>query len=350
MQQPNGKLVGHNPHTFYFQTLLNVFSALMLRVVTFAPLACLFVFPEQSPLRYLAILCPLLLIFLLLPLRFSFAEAMVQKSDQRFVSFISPLNMHRYGEKLSESLWHARNVVKWGIPLAAMLVVGYYYYVNVDVLSLINAISALGMTVTATGSLMEGVYALLGIAGLGLLILLYGMMRNSAYRYIWATIPPEEHAPRIVARRYLRGRRFWQLKTALLNLVCWIPFIAVLVATLSNVLGDLSTLLLTGFSAQNLPNLATAIWPLLLSFVFLYLPLLPVRRRRTALFASKKVKHTRPRSGGQQNISTYELDVSESDRSLSDSETEEETQAKAFKNASAEPRTKTESSAFTLGQ
>lgn len=369
MQQPNGKLAKHNPLTFYFRTLLNVLSALMLRVVTFAPLACLFAFPEQSPLRYLSILCPLLLIFLLLPLRFSFAEAMVQKYNHHFFSFTSPLNMHRYGEKLNESLLHAWNVVKWGIPIAAMLGVGYYYYVSVDILSLISAISDLGMSVTAAycdfvnffihsfvgeltiaGSLMEGIYALLGIVGLGLLILLYGMMRNSAYRYIWATTTPEDHAPRVVARRYLRGRRFQQFKTALLNLICWIPFIAVLVATLGNVLGDLSTILLTGSSEQDLPNLAVVIWPLLLSFVFLYLPLLPVRRSRTALFACKRVGYAHPRSGGQENMSTDEPHVSKPDPSPSDPETEEASQAQTFENASAEPRTEMESSTFTLGQ
>lgn len=60
---------------------------------------------------------------------------------------------------------------------------------------------------TVEGSYMEGLYALLALAGLGLLILLYGAVRNSATRYIWAVANREDRSVRREIRRRLRGRR-----------------------------------------------------------------------------------------------------------------------------------------------
>ena len=122
MQQTAAK---HNPLTFYLRMLLYMFIALFLRVVTFLPLCALFVFPAGSPLKWLALLCPALLFFFLLPLRYSFADALVQRPRQRRFSFDTALSMGNYGEKLAESLLHAVNVIKWGIPLFAMLTYCY---------------------------------------------------------------------------------------------------------------------------------------------------------------------------------------------------------------------------------
>ena len=60
--------VKHNPLTFYLRMLLYMFVALLLRLLALAPLACLFVFPAGSPLKLLALLCPVLLVLLVLPL------------------------------------------------------------------------------------------------------------------------------------------------------------------------------------------------------------------------------------------------------------------------------------------
>ena len=72
-----------NPLTFYLRTLLYMFMALVMRVVAFAPLCALWVFPAGSQWRWLAVLCPVLLIFFILPLRFSFAQALVQVGHGR---------------------------------------------------------------------------------------------------------------------------------------------------------------------------------------------------------------------------------------------------------------------------
>ena len=58
--------VAHNPFTFYLRTLLYMFVALFLRLVALAPLACLFLFPQGSPLKLLSLLCPAMLALLIL--------------------------------------------------------------------------------------------------------------------------------------------------------------------------------------------------------------------------------------------------------------------------------------------
>ena len=78
----------HNPLTFYLRMLLYMLWRLLLRLLALAPLACLFVFPAGSPLKLLALLCPVLLVLLVLPLRYSFAEAMVRR-DGRAISALT---------------------------------------------------------------------------------------------------------------------------------------------------------------------------------------------------------------------------------------------------------------------
>ena len=101
--------------------LQNLFTALLLRLLALAPLCALLVFPHGSALRWLALLCPALLIFLVLPLRFSFAQALVQSGKDRRFSFDVALNTADYGEKLGESLVHALNVAKWASRLTTPL-------------------------------------------------------------------------------------------------------------------------------------------------------------------------------------------------------------------------------------
>ena len=302
-----------NPVTFYLRVLLYMAVALLLRVVALLPLAALFVFPSGSALRYLALLCPVLLVLLVWPLRFSMAQALVQKKRERYFSFDKALNMSRYGEKLAESLMHALNVAKWALPLALMLLGAYIWQANTDALSLLRAVSDLGAGVTSVwcavanffigifggealairGQLMEGVYALLCVLGLGVAVLLYGMVRNSAYRYIWVVASDVEKDPRAEARRRLRGRRWEQLGVAAVNLLLWTPFLAVVASTLKGVLGEMSGALMNMVMQRKLllPDLMTAVMPLAAAFVALYMPLLPVRRIFTCFFAVRNARH-----------------------------------------------------------
>ncbi len=300
--------VKHNPLTFYLRMLLYMFMALLLRLMALAPLACLFVFPEGSPLKLLALLCPALLVFLVLPLRYSFAEAVVQKDGRRYFSFDAALNLGNYGEKLAESLLHAVHVVKWGLPLFAMLIYGYYWYKEVDALTLLSTLSQLGRSwsgawtsvanfflglvgaATLTppqNTLMDGAVAVLTVLGLGVAVWLYGAVRNSAARYVWAYADRNDHSPRKELRRRLRGRRLAQLGIGLVNLVLWIPFAFAAVTAVKSVVTGAAEALLASFMQQGSTGLdmAKAVMPLLAAFVFLYMPLLPIRRILTASFA-----------------------------------------------------------------
>lgn len=305
-----------NPFLFYLSTLLYMFTALLIRVAVFAPLAVLFLCESGSPLRYLALLTPLLLLFLVLPLRFSFAEALIAAKDRKPFLFGTAFNFRRYGEKLSESVLHLLRVLLWGIPLAAMLVFAYFYQADTDAFTLLNSLSTLGKNVTAiygavanffiglfggeallfAGGTMEGIFCLLAVLGLGVAVLLYGAVRNSAYRYLWVVASAHERNPRTDARRRLRGRRWAQLLIAFINLVLWLPFLVLAASTLKPVVSDLSTMLMTAIVAGSMPaiDLMSMFLPLMLIFLGLYLTLLPVRRVITAVFATHDVrrKHT----------------------------------------------------------
>lgn len=300
--------VKHNPLTFYLRMLLYMFVALVLRLMALAPLACLFVFPAGSPMKLLALLCPVLLVLLVLPLRYSFAEAAVQQDGRRYFSFDTAFNLGNYGEKLAESLLHAMHVLKWGLPFFAMLIYGYYWYKEVDALTLLSTLSQLGRSWTGIwcsvanfflglvgaaqltppqNTLMDGVVAVLAVLGLGVAVWLYGAVRNSAARYIWAFANRNDHSPRKELRRRLRGRRMAQLGVGLINLVLWVPFIIAAVAAVKGALTGAAMALLETFTQQNSAGLdmAAAVMPLLAAFVFLYMPLLPIRRILTAAFA-----------------------------------------------------------------
>ena len=301
--------VKHNPIVFYLRALLYMFVALFLRVIAFAPLACLLL---DSAWKWLWVLCPMLVIFVILPLRFSFAQAMVQNKDERFFSFDQALSLSDYTEKLRESLLHVLNVLKWGLPLAALCVCGYLWYTQVDAITLIRSVTEIGGVasglwckvynwigsmagwaekVPAASTLMEGMYVVGGVVALAVLIWVYGAVRNSASRYIWAIAARTDRVPRAERRRRLKGRRFVQLLVAVVNLLLLVPFGYAVAVSLKDSLSGLSNQLMMVL-AGSLPklDLTASIVPVACAFLLLYMPLLPVRRYLTASFAAHERK------------------------------------------------------------
>lgn len=293
--------VKENPLLFYGRVLVYVLTALAVRVAAFVPLLALRL---DGPVKWLCLLCPVLVIFVVLPLRYSFAEAIMQRP----FSFATAYSFANYGEKLTESLLHVLHVIKWGVPLAALGVLGYYWYNQVDALTVLNSVTDLGKgwaqlvcsvknlfggnAVPSANTLMDGLLVVGLVIGLAVLIWLYGAVRNSANRYIWVLATRNDRAPRAETRRRLRCRRWQQLGVALINLVLWIPFILAAGVALKNAVSDLSTMLLMSVTTGSLTklDLTSAVWPLALAFAGLYLPLLPVRRILTAAFAGGKSK------------------------------------------------------------
>lgn len=290
------KMKKQNALVFYVRVLIYTLIALGLRVLAAAPLFCLFVFEDWK--RLFALLCPLMWLFGILPLRFSFAQAMTQ--NPRHFSFDTAFSFSHYGEKLKESVVHALNVFKWGIPLAAMLSGAAYAYTQVDALTIFQSINELGNTCVKllsrmgmTGyanNFMLGVTAVGAVFGLGVLVWIWGAVRNSASRYIWAIAASTDRLPRAEMRRRLTGRRMAQLGVALINLMLWLPFLYIAFTAVRSALGDASTLLMMAITTGEMPTaeLIGAAAPVAGAFAGLYLPLLPLRRWNTAAFAMRK--------------------------------------------------------------
>jgi len=297
----NRKNENQNPVVFYLWVLLYMLCALVVRVVTFLPLLAL----AQDSVRWLALLCPVMLVFLVLPLRYSFAEALVQEDGQRRFCFAKAFSFAHYGEKLTESILHAVRVLLWGIPLAALAVYAMYWYNEVDALTLLQSITALGAgwaslrvgvinffggdAVAPVNTMMDGMFVIAMVVVLAVIIWLYGAVRNSASRYSWVLATRNDRAPRKELRRRLIGRRWKQLGVAVINLLLWVPFVVVLALTLKSAVSDLSTMLMMAITTGKLPavDLAGAVLPLAAAFFGLYMTLLPVRRMLTAAFVAR---------------------------------------------------------------
>jgi len=294
-----------NAFLFYLHMFLSLLIALAVRVIAFAPLAALVV--DSLP-AWAALLCPVLVIFVVLPLRFSFADAMACRKGERHFAFGRAFSFRDYGEKLSQSLLHALHVLKWGIPLALMGVLAYYWYSNVDALTLLKTVTEMGRVasqavcavanvfgaglVPAANTLMDGVMVVLGIVGVGIGVWAYGAVRNSATRYIWAAAVREDRVPATEVRRRLMGRRWEQLGVGLINLLLFLPFVVMTALQLKETVSGLSTQLMMAIASGSLPSvdLTSEALPILGWFCLLYLPILPIRRWLTAAFALRERK------------------------------------------------------------
>lgn len=305
-----------NYMTFYLRILLYMFTALAMYLLACAPLASLFVFSEGSRLRYAALLTPMLLIFVVLPLRFSFADALVQElpRDQNFL-FSKAYSFKHYFGKLAETLLHLINIFKWGIPFLALIgVIGYSVYnmggdmnfadvfnmitkIGDTLLSIWNAIANFFITLFGSVNKLEssgsaaivGISAILVLTLITILVWCYGIVRNSATRYIWVIATRKEHAVRGEIRSRLSGRRWQQFLAALVNFVLLLPFLLGVVYSMRGVISDLSTagMMAIAHVTQGTVPFASAVIPLVVSFVLLYMPLVPARRYLTAAFATR---------------------------------------------------------------
>ena len=281
-----------NAFVFYVRTLVYTLIALALRAAVLAPLACLFVCEGWQ--RWLAVLCPVLAVLVILPQRASFAQAMMK--NPRSFSFDTAFSFSNYGEKLKVGLLSVLRAVLWGIPMALLLAGAYYCYTMVDALTIFQTINDLGNTcaqllkLSTANNFMLGVGVVGAALGLGMVIWLWGVMRGSANRYIWADAIRTDRIPRAEIRRRLKGRRLAQLGVAIVNLILWVPFLLTIGCALKGAVSDASTMLMMAITTGILPklDLVNAAMPVAAAFAVLYLPLLPLRRWNTAAFAARK--------------------------------------------------------------
>lgn len=311
-QRSTRRMSVQSPLVFYLITLLTVFIISLLYVISFAPLLALIVFEKGSFWQYLAFLCPIALIFFILPLRFSFAQALTSRYHHIPFSLRTAFNPSLYGEKLAEGLLYALHIIKWMLPLLAAGGVLYYLYTDTDVFTLVKGVTDFGAAVTAVwngfihfiagifgstkdvlpGGIVEGVFAILGILCACLLFLLWGIVRNSAFRYIWAEATELDKNPRYEARRSLRGRRFAQLGVALINLVLLAPALIVLYQIIEpkQAIEDIAMQFADAIVAETLAEITIPYGKLAVVFFGCYLPFLPLRRIITAHFATVRIR------------------------------------------------------------
>ena len=293
----------NHPLAFGLRVLFSVYIALLVRLIVLSPLLCL-LFPTSSPLRYFALLCPFLILFGVLPLRFSFAQAIMQNPFKAPFSFDTFLSLSSYFAKLKASLLHSLRLIKWLIPTLAALGYAYYYNQNTDAFTLLGSIESLGQwagsalaflpglsgqdasALQAGAGIIDGFYFLGGILSLCLLILAYGVVRNSAYRYIWAVSLREQRNPNAENRFWLGRRWLLQIFVALINFLLLLPFLLRLKAIFTPLVSDISLMALFTASGNIIDPAAllSTLTPLLVAFFLLYLPLLAVRRMLTAFF------------------------------------------------------------------
>ncbi len=281
-----------NAFVFYVRVLAYTLIALALRAAALAPLACLFVLEGWQ--RWLAVLCPVLAVLVVLPLRASFAQAMMR--SPRFFSFDTAFSFANYGEKFRQGLLHAVRVVLWGIPMALLLAGAYWCYTMVDALTIFQTINDLGnacaqlLKLSTANNFMLGVGIVGAALGLGVVIWVWGIVRASANRYIWADAISTDRIPRAEIRRRIQGRRLRQLGVAIVNLLLLVPFLLTVGCALKGAVSDASTMLMMAITTGVLPklDLVKAAMPAAAAFALLYLPLLPLRRWNTAAFAARK--------------------------------------------------------------
>ena len=305
---------GQNPVLFYLSVLLHTFLSALVLAAALAPLGAVLWFEKGSALRYLVLLTPLLLIFIVLPLRFSFAQALIDRYHAKPFSLKTAFSFSLYGEKVAEGFLYLLHVLKWAIPLIVFGAVGYALLFDAKVFTQpVADIDALGKTVagiwqgignffagifggtqnTAPGGFGEGIVFLLIVAGVCALLVLFGIMRNSAYRYIWAEATEHDKNPRFEARRSLRGRRMQQLAVALINLVLLLPVLIVLYNAVvpKEAMTDFTLHVMDLFTGETtLPELTLPYGLIALVFFVCWLPLVPARRIITAYFATARLR------------------------------------------------------------
>lgn len=294
----------HNPVVYYLKVLLYVGLALLIRIAAFVPLYCLTL---EGACRFAWVLCPAMLIFVVLPLRFSFAQAMAEGKQTRSFRLSQAFSFARYPEKLSQGLLHILHVMKWGLPMAALAVVAYIWYTQVDAITVIRSVTELGAWASGVwcsvanwfgaelapvvNGLVEGVYVVAAVVALAALIWMIGVVRNSAFRYLWALANQNDRTFAAERRSRLRGRRMAQLLVGLVNLLLVMPFLAVALSQFKGIINDLSSqLMMVMLGSMPTLDLTGVIRPAALAFAFLYLPLLPIRRMLTVAFVCSEKK------------------------------------------------------------
>ena len=160
-----------------------------MTMAVWAACLCPLLFLLNVSLRPLALLCPLMLIFIALPMRQSTAEAMQLFLSGAPMATVAMLPLNGYWKKVARSL---RMTGLWLLPFAIMLGLLLYALTGMDFLTALGYLSSLG-----GGDFGQGIIRYVMLMMLMLLFPLFGVMFHSGTR----------HACALNDRKLVKGHR-----------------------------------------------------------------------------------------------------------------------------------------------
>ena len=190
-------------------------------MAVWAACLCPLLFLLNASLRPLALLCPLMLIFIALPMRQSTAEAMQLFLAGAPMATVAMLPLNGYWKKVARSLRMTGLMLLWLLPFAVMLGLLLYALTGMDFLTALGYLSSLG-----GGDFGQGIIRYVMLMMLMLLFPLFGVMFHSGTR----------HACALNDRKLVKGHRGQLIRLWLSGMLFVLP-VAICVVALIAVIG-----------------------------------------------------------------------------------------------------------------
>ena len=197
-------------------------------------------------------------------------------------SSVHLISFSGYGQKLKAVFMQGLHLLPWALPLFAGLGVGWYLLYGVeDGTQVLRLFINLGKVLGPEYGFMEGIYMIVAFAGLLLLILLFGMMRNGMLRFVWAKAGGNYKTARREMLRRLKGHRLGQFAVSLIQSLLLLPVIVPAGYMGWRVLRDFIKTLRFDLTKMAEPQM---FFGALAVIILLYLPLLPLRKALQAQY------------------------------------------------------------------
>lgn len=200
----------------YFSILAAIVSNIFLRVLVLFPI--FWGFQNKSILPLVSFFSLSLYLFIVVPLRNSFAEAMEKTSRKENFSWKTCFSYKNYFEKIGFQVKQGLKLIPWALPIILLVSSLAYYYSNTDTLSFSHFFRVVGRNVFGEGAgLMEGFGVLFAAVLLCLAIFSFGVVRNSADRFLRMSPIQNAILPDAEIRRCLIKQRGPQFLIGLFN-------------------------------------------------------------------------------------------------------------------------------------
>jgi hypothetical protein len=226
------------------------FVLAIIRLAALAPLTAL-----ATRAKFVALLCPVMIVFAVMPLRFNTALALKRYVTGGKFFTAALLSFDHYQEKLKAALRQTGKILLFGIPMLAMLGFTLYMMQAVDVTVFLRMFMTLG------GTFDKGVVQYIGIFLLLIIPVAIGAGLHSADRFLY----PSGH-------RLPKGKAFEHLRAVNGSFLLFLPVVLLLIAAvwvsapryITSMFKDIS-----GFRPASVMLLAAGCF---------YIPVLPLRK------------------------------------------------------------------------